>query len=397
MLLDDVRSLFLNRPSHIEFLKKYAPISDSVMFQDIDFIHEICDYLRNQIVKHSSSCPVYRLYDKVEKKDLLDKCLWYDKDIPSFKNQTSGSTGARFEYLIWSDIYNSIEGNSHYGAIAKEFGIIGKAKILYMHQDIVRPNSTRLIEITKSNNPLISYGLYEEAEIHNVIVNKTYFNNYYKYYSEILEYAALNNIDIIHTKSNVISSMAWNIKLLSFNKQICKLLSNTGSKLNINDIKDLRNNIENWCDNMRCWDGGATFYTCRYNTYHLMDSLSWAYSDNHKLRTYDYFSIPSPFVNYWNGDYAEIGDSYQRCDCGRAYRHFKIGRTRSETSAIVSDSSLIKSQIAESGLLAKIKRIEVIDTFMRIFTTYLLDKEDKEIIAKMFPTAIVNFVVEENI
>lgn len=398
MFLDDIRSLYNYKDDHISFLKLYSKLSDDLMFQDYNFINEVVDYLKTETINIAAKNPIYILYDYVDKASLLDKCLWYNSEIPFFTNTTSGSTGHKFEYRIWKEIYNNIEGASHYGAIAKEFKI-NKAKILYFHQDLYDPESDSLITVTKSNNPLISFGLYQQAEIHWVVTNKAYVNNPYKYFQQIIEYCIHNEIDIIHTKSNIVSSLAWNIKRLNIDRPICKLLSNTGSKLDLNDINILTNRgaISNWCDHMRCWDGGVTFYTCAHNTYHLMDGLSFAYSDNYKLRSIDYFSLPSLFVNYWNGDYASINNSYQRCCCGRAYRPFIMGRTRSITSAIVSDSQIITDVLEKNGVLNIIKRVDVVDSHMRFITLRTLPKEDKYLLKSLFPSAIIDFSVEEEI
>ena len=42
---------------------------------------------------------------------------------------------------------------------------------------------------------------------------------------------------------------------------------------------------------MRCWDGGATFLTCKDNNYHVLDNLSYCYEKENKLISTDYFSF----------------------------------------------------------------------------------------------------------
>ena len=80
---------------------------------------------------------------------------------------------------------------------------------------------------------------------------------------------------------------------------------------------------------MRCWDGGATFFTCKHKNYHLMDNLAWCEEGpNHELICTDYFNLASPFVRYWNGDYCKIAKEYQRCECGRLYRDFEFLESR---------------------------------------------------------------------
>ena len=80
---------------------------------------------------------------------------------------------------------------------------------------------------------------------------------------------------------------------------------------------------------MRCWDGGATFFTCKHRNYHLMDNLAWCEEGpNHELICTDYFNLASPFVRYWSGDYCRIAKEYQRCECGRLYRDFEFLESR---------------------------------------------------------------------
>jgi hypothetical protein len=80
---------------------------------------------------------------------------------------------------------------------------------------------------------------------------------------------------------------------------------------------------------MRCWDGGASFFTCKCRNYHLMDNLAWCEQgpDNELICT-DYFNLASPFFRYWNGDYCTISTEYVRCECGRLYRDFEFLENR---------------------------------------------------------------------
>lgn len=397
LLCDDIHQLFKNKTDHISFLKKYAGIANTLMYQSEGFIKEVVKYLSDEITIHSQKSQIYHGKKIITKKELLDKDKWY---LPynSFENETSGSTGKPFKYKIWHDIYDKIECESHYKTISEEFSINGPAKILYLQHDIIKPNSSELISTYVTQNPLISHGLRRQAEIHSVIINKTFYNNYYKYYEELIDYIINNNIDIIHTQSNTIASLAWNIKRLRRKEKLCRLLSNTGSKLNRTDTTWLQQNgnIEAWCDHMRCWDGGATFFTCTNNTYHLLDGLAWSYSEDYKLISTDYFSLPSPFVNYWNGDYADISDAYERCKCGRAFRRFEMGRARSKITQ-VSEVSEIQSTLTDNNLLDGLKRVEVIQKFIRIFTKYSLPHDQKQSIKNIFPGTHLQFTVEEDI
>lgn len=397
MLLNDIRQLFKNKKDHISFLKQYSDIANSLMYHDEDFIREVTNYLTIQIVKHAQLSDTYKTYHGIiTKAELTNKNKWYLENYDSFENSTSGSTGTPFRYKIWKDTYNKIECNNHYKTINDEFNLNGPVKILYLHADTNRPNTSELVEIYRTQNPLVSHGFRHQAEIHSALLNKTFYTNYNKYYEELIDYIIKNNIDIIHTQNNNIISLAWQIKRLGIKNRICKLISNTGSKLDISKTMELQNNgnIDAWCDHMRCWDGGVTFFTCKYNIYHLLDSLSWAYTNDYKLISYDYFSLPSPFINYWNGDYAEINDEYKRCKCGRAYREFNIGRTRSKITQI-SEISSIQSTLINNNLTNGLKRIEITFGFMRIFTKYFIPNDQRQNIRRIFPEVSIQFI-EEN-
>jgi hypothetical protein len=369
------------------------------MYESEDFIREVSLYLKSQIIEHSKTSPIYdNEIGIVSKHQLSEKHRWYNEKYEAFENHTSGSTGSPFGYKIWRDTYDLLECDNHYKYILDEFGISGPIKILHLHFDTIRRDSTAIVDRYKTQNILISHGLRGQAEIHSAIANKTFHTNYYKYYEDLIEYIISNNIDVIHAQNNAIMSLVWNMKRLKRNEKLCKLISNTGSKLNVKSVIELqqKGHIDAWCDHMRCWDGGVTFFTCKYNTYHLLDSLAWAYSNDYRLVSYDYFSLPSPFVNYWNGDYADISDEYERCRCGRAFRRFEIGRTRSKISQIAELSSL-QSAIVDNGLSEGITRADVIGMFVRIFTKYSLHSDRRKSIRSVLPSVEVQFTVEEDL
>lgn len=396
LLCDDIHQLFRHKTDHISFLEKYAKIANTLMYQSEEFIKEVIEYLTTEITKHAQQLPVYTTQRIISKSELINT-NWY-LPYDSFENETSGSTGKPFKYKIWRNTYDQLECESHYKTITDEFNISGPTKILYLHYDVTKPNSKELINIYTTNNPLVSHGLRGQAEIHSAIANHTFYMNYYRYYEELINYIIENKIDIIHAQSNAIASLAWNVKRLDKKEKLCKLISNTGSKLNLKHVIELQQNgnIDAWCDHMRCWDGGATFFTCKHNTYHLLDSLSWTYTSDYKLISSDYFSLPSPFINYWNGDYADISSDYERCKCGRAFRKFEMGRTRSKIMQ-VSEISTIQAALTDNHLLDGIKRVEIIQKFMRIFTKYSLPHDQRQSIRDTLNGIEIQFTVEEDL
>jgi hypothetical protein len=69
-------------------------------------------------------------------------------------------------------------------------------------------------------------------------------------------------------------------------------------------------------DNMRCWDGGATFFTCQHGNKHWIDLVSQIWLEGNDLVSSDLFNSAQLFIEYHNGDRI----SWERegtCACGR--------------------------------------------------------------------------------
>ncbi len=291
---------------------------NQLQYETPQFITNICNHLRKSIKTYATqNSEIYKTRNKtISKADLQDKSKWYVNSIPFAEASTGGSTTAtKFYYRRWHGIYEQIEGTCHYKAIAEEFNIKDHPHILYLMMDLPHIGQN-LVDVIKTNNVLISHGYGKAATIHNIIRNNLYFENHQQFYESVIKYLSTNNIDIILAPGNIISALTWNLQRLKHKSKICALLSSTGEKTNTNELNYLSNNgiIKSWCDHMRCWDGGVTFFTCRYHTAHLIDGLAWAATDNeHRLISDDYYSLASPFVNYWNGDYATIGTDFEKC------------------------------------------------------------------------------------
>jgi len=81
----------------------------------------------------------------------------------------------------------------------------------------------------------------------------------------------------------------------------------------------VRANAKKWfisvIDKMRCWDGGFSFFECRYGTKHVNDELAIVESlEDGKIISTDLFNHSQLFYKYWNGDYGKL--SMRECDCG---------------------------------------------------------------------------------
>jgi hypothetical protein len=77
----------------------------------------------------------------------------------------------------------------------------------------------------------------------------------------------------------------------------------------------LKNGIKNIKDYMRCWDGGATFYTCRYYNKHWLDYLSDIHVENNELISTDLWNNAQLFIDYKNGDKI-YWERKGKCECG---------------------------------------------------------------------------------
>jgi hypothetical protein len=196
------------------------------------------------------------------------------------------------------------------------------------------------------------------------------------------------------TPGSAVRSMCAEIKKYGFNGKICKLLSNTNEYMLPEDKDFLISNkfVDHICDHMRCWDGGGSFFDCKYGTSHLMDNMAWTIEKNEKLVATDYFSLPSPFVNFWNGDKCEIKNKYQRCQCGRLYRPFKFLENR---PFAVKGNSIkeYREKIVACGIDG-IKQVRCELNSFVISSTRKLSEQEKQQVKNIFTGNEVKFLVE---
>lgn len=393
MLIDDaLYSLLYN--NYEQFLIAYSRIADKILFCSEQSLRALTTELTLRTKRLAN-----RFYDTdhiIDKRDLLS--IRWDSAVPYFDNITNGSTGTPFSYRIWKNTYNNIESINHYRLIANEFDIRSNPNILMMILSKLQIDEPLIFKHTTSN-PILSHGYGQSATVHQVQANTDFVFNYYKFYEQIIDYIYANDIDIILADGDSISSLTWNIKRLKIHKPLAKLISNTNSRIPLYNVEYLKNNglVNDWVDHMRCWDGGVTFFTCKHYTYHLHDGLANSYCDNQRLVSHDYFSLPFPFYNYWNGDYAEIQLNYKRCNCGRLYRPFKLSRTRDYVVPLCGNSLTITNRLKESHLCQGLKRVHGLDSFLRIYTLYSLPQTQKDMIKSLFPNFFVQFTVEEQI
>lgn len=380
--------------------KDYISIANILLFADEELVLEVIDLLRTNVVlwaeKHSSVYKNLKLY--YTKDDLENPELWH---VPSLLNEsqkmsTSGSTtGKCFPYLRWNKFLHQIEGDNHYDLILDEFGISKTPTVAYMLMNNLRKDIIDPILEIKSCNFTEHHGVHRKAKIHFAQKNNLYFENQEKYFEYILEYLSKKQIDVILTSGPIISSLAHHVKRLKFDKKISNLLSNTCEYMFKKDVGYLQKTgiIKECCDHMRCWDGGAGFFSCRYGTYHLMDNLSFCEEFENKLISTDYFSLPSPFVKFWNGDLCKIENKYKRCQCGRIFRPFTFLQSRpfSIKGKCITE---LREKVKQSGIKG-IKQIKCGNSKMEIVSNINLSNQDKEQLFQIMSEFNLIFTVEK--
>ena len=82
--------------------------------------------------------------------------------------------------------------------------------------------------------------------------------------------------------------------------------------------------FDDWCDYMRSWDGGLTFFRCPHGTYHTFDhiTIAKARADESILVT-DLLNKAQNFIDHAPGDVVHMSDDYAKCQCGLWHRNFR--------------------------------------------------------------------------
>ena len=319
-----------------QILYDYKKICSKILYENEELLLETSTLLKNNIInwaKNYSKVDFDKAY--ISKQDLIKKEDWYVENIlhESDNMRTSGTTSNRFSYLRWRPFLYFIEAENHYDLILNEFKLPSKIKMLYFFN--INGNYKRL---DFNNKAVVLESFYNFLEKHGTTREvETYYVNFEllkkdpgHFFDDFFKFLDKESIDVLFISGPDVNLLNHFIVKNNFKNKLCKLLSNSYEKVLKKDLDYLLNNnyIDSYCDHMRCWDGGATFFTCSYRNYHLMDNISWCEEKEGKLVSTDYFSLPSPFLNYWNGDLCEIKNEYSRCECGRLFRPFKFIENR---------------------------------------------------------------------
>jgi hypothetical protein len=199
------------------------------------------------------------------------------------------------------------------------------------------------------------------------------------WYNQLFDYLIGTEIDIMISTGPIINQLCNEIRKRKYTKKLCYLLSHSNEFPLQKDFEFLKTNklIDYYCDHMRCWDGGATFFTCKFGTYHLLDNITSHKSIDNKLVTTDYFSLAAPFVNYWNGDLCTIGEEYFRCQCGRLYHPFKMLQNRPFALKGTSKLIDIKQKISQLSFKSDLIQVQFENLSVRIVCSRELKIDEK--------------------
>lgn len=377
-----------------QLLNDYIEVADTLLYQDEATLKNYQNILQENIVSWALEySDVYKtLYqpDKVfTKNDLSNKESWYVSHLKknSGIRSTNGSTtGDPFSYSIYNRYAKFLIDDQHWGLILKEFGLNNhhiKIAILYYFKDTLSVFADDSFVVTDhkiSNQYQYNHGS-KNCSV-DYINFKKFGSVNASWYDQLFDYLSGTEIDIIISTGPVINRLCEEIKQRKYSKKLCYLLSHSNEFPLQRDFKFLKEKelIDYHCDHMRCWDGGATFFTCKFGTYHLLDNITHHKSVNNKLVTTDYFSLAAPFVNYWNGDICEIKDEYQRCDCDRLYRPFKMLENRPFALKGPTKLTEIKQKIKELNFRNKIDQFQFENLSVNLYTNSTLNDDEKKIL-----------------
>lgn len=349
-------------------LLNYSHKSEYLLYEQPELIKSTINDLKADLTHYAKS-HTHEVTDYCDKSTLKN---WQNNSVKYFTNYTSGTTGKPFSYRIWKDIFLNIEKESHYGLINREFKLPNRAKVLYLCHNLPEA-STNLIDSRKSDNVMLTHGYMHTVDI--ALKHHLFYTDIHEYIKQIHKICLETSYDIIMATKEILDPLWWLIEKKKIEpKRLAPLLSCTGNFTPVDLIRQYLDAgiFDNACDHMRCWDGGASFFTCKEGTRHLCDNLSHCQvTRDYKLLSDDYFSLPNPFINYWNGDHAQLIDRYEKCKCGRYFRPFRMFLT--EDAGIgwflneFPDKSIIK-RILSNGRYLRVVIIKPLanETFKRL-------------------------------
>ena len=373
-----------------KLLDSYVEVADTILYQDETTLRYYQDLLQKNIedwaLQHSNVYKALYQPDRIfTKDDLLDKEAWYVsklKNTSGIRSTSGSTTGDPFSYSIYNKYAKFLIDDQHWSLILKEFGLSDhhiKITILYYFKDTlsVFPDGS----FVRSDHPVSNQFQYNHGS-RDCSVDYINFKQFgsSEWYEQLFNYLRGNKIDIIISTGPVINQLCEEIKRRKYSKKLCYLLSHSNEFPLQRDFEFLKENklIDYHCDHMRCWDGGATFFTCKFGTYHLLDNITYHKSVNNKLVTTDYFSLAAPFVNYWNGDICSIENEYFRCQCRRLYRPFRMMENRPFALKGSTKLTSIKEQISQLSFKKDLIQVQFENLSAMISSSRSLETSEKD-------------------
>jgi phenylacetate-coenzyme A ligase PaaK-like adenylate-forming protein len=373
-----------------KLLDSYVEVADSVLYQDESTLKYYQDVLNKNIVEwaleHSIAYKTLYEPDRIfTKDDLLDKEKWYVsqlKDTSGISSTSGSTTGDPFSYSIYNRYARFLIDDQHWSLILKEFGFYDrhvKIAVMYYFKDTgsVFPDN----EFVRSDHAVSNQFQYNHGS-KDCSIDYINFKDFGRseWYEKLFDYLSNTEIDVIISTGPIINQLCNEIRKRKYSKKLCYLLSHSNEFPLQRDFEFLKINklIDYHCDHMRCWDGGATFFTCKFKTYHLLDNITYHKSINNKLVTTDYFSLAAPFINYWNGDICSIGNEYLRCECGRLYRPFKMLENRPFALKGSAKLTSIKQQISQLSFKGDLIQVQFENLSVMISSSRPLETSEKD-------------------
>jgi len=217
---------------------------------------------------------------------------WHDHEVLSTSCHSTGSTGS-IKHYRWGPCYDALYSWFLHDLVraGSRLDRVAVLTLLGTRDDsLVRTDDTpwhpivdRWIKVGLGRQPLTELGLLLAG--HDVIIAPGHF--------EILDrYAGLAAL------------LDRDCLILSTAEAITPYVYSAAAGYGI-EVRD-------W---MRCWDGGASFFTCPYGSAHLVELLAEVAVRDGQLISSDLFNLAQPFLDYHNGDRLRL-TALGPCPCG---------------------------------------------------------------------------------
>jgi hypothetical protein len=381
-------------------VEDYVGICRLLPFEDLSVFMDAIDIVKRNIEMWSlENSPVYlRSRPYYSKEHMEDRSLWYVDEAmaDSVETHTSGSTtGFHFIYRRMISTFERLEWDNHYDLVMDEFGVADQPDLLYFFPNHFEKRDGMPVFLSPEPQPYLnSHGRSRRCRVHYANFD-LYKSDPFSFFSALFEYVSRNRIDVVFSAGPQINSMCYHMRKLGFSGRFARLLSQTNERMLQDDASFLLsgNYFDFICDHMRCWDGGASFFTCRHGNYHLMDNLSWCEDIDGKMISTDYFNLASPFVRYWNGDMCKIGSDFMRCECGRLYREFEFLENRPFSLNGVCLGDLRRRMLLLG--VGGVKQVKCYVDKIDIVSSRTLSENEKFKISDLEPSFSFFFSVEE--